>query len=150
LRVKVLADSTANPVLLNLAADAAAWQSGYLAALEEGGLIRPVDEAPPIRSDPKVQSLLSILATGVIYGPSGSAVIADGDLMSFFANIHKWYGDQPGTMAPIDHYELRKNEYYSESIPVPALASYDNYDEHLTHPTYLQNVNVFVPWVPFE
>ena len=74
LRTKVLADATANAALINLASDADAWQMGYLAALEQQGLLRPDDQAPPIRRDPKVQSLLSVLATGVLFGPAGEQV----------------------------------------------------------------------------
>jgi hypothetical protein len=47
LRTKVLADPTANPALLALAADKDGWSEGFLAALEEAGLLRPDDQAPP-------------------------------------------------------------------------------------------------------
>ncbi|WP_334399784.1 CARDB domain-containing protein [Bradyrhizobium sp. AZCC 2289] len=46
LRTRVIADNSANPALLNLAADADTWQQGYLAALEQSGLLLPVDQGP--------------------------------------------------------------------------------------------------------
>ena len=46
----------------------------YLGALEEGGLLRPEDEAPPIRRDPKVVSTLAVLASGVLVGPAGGLI----------------------------------------------------------------------------
>jgi VCBS repeat-containing protein len=150
LRQRVLADPTANPALLNLAADATTWQKGYLGALEQAGLLLPENQAPPIQDDAKVQSLMSVLATGVLYGPAGSQVTTAGDLLSFFAQIEKWYGDTPGQLAPIDHYDIRQGDYGELDVPVPALAQYSTYNLNLSDPTYLENFNVYVPWVPFE
>jgi hypothetical protein len=150
LRTKVLADATANPALLALAADKDGWQQGFLGALEEAGLLRPESQAPPIRSDPKVQSLLSVLSTGILYGPVGQQVAATGDLLAFFQKIHEWYGDTPGQLAPIAFYEHRENEVYSLDVPVPALANYSDYNLNLSHQTYFQNVNVYSVWSPFE
>jgi YD repeat-containing protein len=152
LRQRVLADSTANPALINLASDTDTWQMGWLGALEEAGLLLPADQAPPIRSDIKVQSLMSVLATGFLYGPAGGQVMSNGDLLSFFTQVEKWYGSTPGQIGAIDHYDDRFSELcgLEEAIPVPALAQYSTYNLDLSHPTYLENFNVYVPWVPFE
>src|SRR5204863_2433352 len=66
--------------------------------------------------------------------------------------IHKWYGDTPSQLGAIDHWELRRDPDcgLEELIPVPALAQYSTYDLHLSHPTYLENFNVYMPWIPFE
>jgi CARDB len=150
LRTKVLADPTANPALLALAADKDGWSEGFLAALEEAGLLRPDNQAPPIRSEQKVQSLLSVLSTGILYGPAGKQVAATGDLLGFFENIHEWYGDPPDTIAPIDHYVHLSNDFFKLDLPVPALAKYADYNLNLSQPTYFQNVNVYNVWAPFE
>ncbi|RUZ17283.1 CARDB domain-containing protein, partial [Mesorhizobium sp. M7A.F.Ca.CA.001.09.1.1] len=150
LRTRVLADPTANAVLINLAADAKTWEASYLGALELAGILRPVDEAPPINQDPVVQSVLSVLTTGVLYGAAGEEVRSDGNLVSFFEQIHKWYGDQPGTLAPIDHVEIRQNDCYYLEVPVPALSKYSDFDLGLSQRTYFENFNVFVPWIRFE
>ena len=149
LRIKVVADPLANPALLALAADKDAWGDGFLAALEQAGLLQPADQAPPIRDGQQVQSLLSVLSTGILYGPAGQQVAATGDIVDFFAKIHEWYGDTPGTMAPIAYYEPRQNETYSLEVPVPALADYSAFNLNLSHQTYIQNVNVYTAWVDF-
>jgi CARDB len=150
LRQGVLADPTANPALVNFAADDSTWTKGYLGALEQGGLLLPAGQAPPIESDAQVQSLLSVLTTGVLYGPAGNQVTSTGNLVSFFAQIEKWYGDKPGTLAPIDHYDKRDGDYGELDVPVPALAQYSSYNLNLSDPTYLENFNVYVPWIPFD
>jgi hypothetical protein len=72
LRAKVLADPTASVALANLAADADAWDASYLGALEDGGLLRPENLAPPIRTSSKVVSTVAMLASGVLIGPPGA------------------------------------------------------------------------------
>ncbi len=150
LRLAVLADDTANAALINLASDASAWRLGYLGALEAQGVLRPENEAPPIRTDPKLQSMLSVLSTGILFGPNGQQVRSTGDLIGFFAQIHQWYGDEPGTLSEIDHYEHRENDTYSYDIPVPALADFSDYNLNAEQATHFANFNVYVAWVPFE
>ncbi|WP_334407672.1 Ig-like domain-containing protein [Bradyrhizobium sp. AZCC 2289] len=91
-----------------------------------------------------------MLATGILYGPAGNQVISAGNLVSFFAQIEKWYGDQPGQIGAIDHIDRRLGRLGELDIPVPALAQYSTYDLQLSHPTYLENFNIYVPWIPFE
>src|SRR5262249_11473429 len=124
LRDSVLADPTASPVLVQLAADSDAWTQGYLAALEQAGLLRPEDQAPPVRQNPKVVSLAAVLATGVLAGPAGNQVTTTGDLLDFFSQVRKWYDGSPANAG---------------ADPLAA-------DLHLSHPTHLENFDVFVPF----
>ena len=55
-----------------------------LAAVEG---VRPADEAPPVRQDPKVMSLMSTLATGVLIGPAGDEYQTQRDLLAFFEKV---------------------------------------------------------------
>ena len=148
LRGAILADLTANAVLVNLAADEATWVASYLAALEDSGLLRPENEAPPIRLDPKVVSRLGVLASGVLVGAGGEQFITNSSLLAFFGKLHEWYGDEPGKMAIIDHYDVRESEDCPPyPIPVPALPLFEDYDLGLSHGTYFQAFNVFSPWM---
>jgi hypothetical protein len=63
LRDAILADAKAAPALQVLAANPDVWVASYLAALEAGGLLRPVADVPPLREDAKALSLQSVLAT---------------------------------------------------------------------------------------
>ncbi|HET6719725.1 MAG TPA: CARDB domain-containing protein, partial [Rhodocyclaceae bacterium] len=71
LRTAILADTEAPSNLTTLAADEAQWVSGWLGALEVAGLLRPLDEAPPIRNHPEVLSLNATLATGILLAKGG-------------------------------------------------------------------------------
>src|SRR5262249_21777422 len=75
LRAAILQDSTATPALSTLAADQTTWEQMYLASLEEGGLLLPDGTAPPIRTDPKIISVMATLATGILAGPAGNQVM---------------------------------------------------------------------------
>jgi subtilase family serine protease len=152
LRVAILGDVKANAALVNLAADAQAWKLAHLAALEESGLLRPEDVAPPIRLDPKVISTLAVLASGVLVGPAGQEIVSPSSLSAFFAQVHKWYGDKPRTMAPIAGYDVRGSEdgdCPEYDIPIPALPTFEQHDLGLTHPTYFETFNIFSPWLGF-
>ena len=146
LRSAVLADPSANGALVNLASDAQAWVNSYLGALEESGLLRPEDQAPPIRQDPKVVSMLAVLGSGVLVGPAGKQIAGPATLTAFFEQVHKWYGDAPKTIAPLIGYDVRISDICGEyGIPVPAIASFADFNLALSHPTYFQSVNVFSP-----
>ena len=93
LRTGILKDNTASNSLKLLAADSSTWVNSYLAALEQASLLRPTDEAPPIRTAPQVLSLLSTLSTGVLLGRAGQSIISTGDLVEFFTNVRNWYGE---------------------------------------------------------
>ncbi len=128
LRTAILADPTATQALVVLAADATQWTSLYLAALEEAGLLRPVDEAPPIREQPLVVSLMATLASGLLVGPAGSTIVSNGDLLSFFDHVRSWYGNDPGLIG-------------SANPPTRS-----EFDLGLSHPTRFESFWVYVPF----
>jgi YD repeat-containing protein len=145
LRDAILADDSAGVALLNLAADADTWVSSYLAALEQAGLLRAAADAPSLRSAPKVIGALAVLASGVLVGPAGQQIESRGDLLAFFEQVHRWYGDTPGALAPISEYELRSHpDYGSLNIPIPDLPEFASYDLGLSQQTYFASFNVFV------
>ena len=140
LRDAILADEQAPAPLLTLAADAATWRQMYLASLEEGGLLRPEDGLPPIRENPKVLSLMAVLAGGILVGPAGREIRSSGSLPEFFDQVRTWYGHQEGRMAEIEYWEQRQNKCGDElKVPVPALPRYEDYDLRLSQPTYFEN-----------
>ncbi|HSC16225.1 MAG TPA: pre-peptidase C-terminal domain-containing protein, partial [Gammaproteobacteria bacterium] len=147
LRGRIISDEEAGAALQVLAADEEAWIAAYLAALEEAGLIRPVDAAPPVRQDPKVQSLMSVLATGILVGPAGSSYQTQASLVEFFANVRKWYGHDPDRMVEIAGYDVRTSDGATVSIPIPKLPEFADYDLGLTQRTHFQTFNVFAPFV---
>ena len=117
LRLAILADASAPSTLGVLAADEAQWVQGWLAALETAGLLRPSDEAPPIRQDGKIVSLNATLATGILLSKGGESYRTQGDLLGFFAKVQQWYGDTArwagdpqARQAQVDYAEARKTE----------------------------------------
>src|SRR5262249_8606671 len=92
LRLAIIADTNANTALRFLAADAGSWSDLYLQALQQAGILRPEDTPPAAQTDPVLNSLMSVLAAGILAGPTGNDVMSGGDLSSFFAKIHQWYG----------------------------------------------------------
>ncbi|MEI7464998.1 MAG: CARDB domain-containing protein, partial [Burkholderiales bacterium] len=147
LRLKVVADKTASRALADLASDAETWMQSYLAALEQGGLLRPENQAPPIRLQPRVAGMLAILTSGVTLGRAGQSVQSDGDLVKFFEQVKTWYGDQRGKLAPIASYDpLVVSEDGDERlilVPVPALPTQADANLGLAQKTYLNAFNVF-------
>src|SRR5262249_32902516 len=129
LRNAVLNDPTANGALVNLAADHDGWVNAYLAALEESGMLRPEDQAPPIRANPKVMSLMSTLASGILVGALGNQIKGSTTLLAFFEQLHKWYGDAPNTLAPLIGYDHRESPLCDEcDIPVPKTSSFSDFN----------------------
>lgn len=128
LRAAVLADATASTALVNLAADESAWVSSYLAALEDAGLLRPDDQAPPIRQQTQVISTVATLATGLLLGHAGEQIRSSGDLTTFFEQVRRWYGHTP-------------NQIGSDNIP-----DLNAFDLGATQRTHTQAFNIFVPY----
>jgi subtilase family serine protease len=91
LRDSILKDTQASPSLALLAADSQTWIASYLAALEAAGLLRPEEEAPPVRENPLVLSMMATLASGILIGAAGEQIITD-DILGFFIQLRKWYG----------------------------------------------------------
>jgi subtilase family serine protease len=146
LRDAILSDDDATPALLTIAADETSWVSLYLAALEESGLLEPEDDAPPIREQDQVISLLATLASGILIGPAGSGILAAGDLPQFFVQLRTWYGHER-QLAEIEEWEPRG---FCGAQPVPALSSFDEYDLGLSSPTHFETLRVYVPWVEWN
>ncbi len=128
LREAVLQDPTAATSLIVLAADEDLWVTSYLAALEEAELLRPEEEAPPIRQNPLVVSLMSALGTGILIGPAGEQIISNGNLIKFFEQIRTWYGHDADLIS---------------NSPFPTLA---DYDLNLTQRTHFESFNIYVPF----
>ncbi|HET7864109.1 MAG TPA: putative Ig domain-containing protein, partial [Burkholderiaceae bacterium] len=151
LRLAILADASAPSTLGVLAADEAQWVQGWLAALETAGLLRPVDDAPPIRSDAKVMSLNATLATGILIGKGGESYRTQADLLGFFAKVQQWYGDTAryagdtaARHAPVDYHDIRTTEDGDiVESPVPVAPNPADYDQHAAQDTHFISFDVF-------
>ncbi len=154
LRANIIASAgTANPApssLLALVADPTRFVNLELAALEQAGILLPADGVAPITQQQDIQSLLSVLASGILYGPSGTAIRSTGNLLDFFDALRTLYGDDPTKLAPLSGTDPRQDEAYSYAIPIPALPTLSEYDQHLSTATSFEAFNIYVPWVPFE
>lgn len=151
LRLAILADPEAPASLDVLASDASQWVQGWLGALETAGLLRPVDQAPPIRLDPKVISLNATLATGILLSRAGDTYQTQADILGFFAQVQAWYGDTAkwagdpaAAVAPIEYLEYRADKEGNEvEIPVPALVDASTLNRNAAQETHFINFNVF-------
>src|SRR5690606_21722965 len=150
LRAAVLASDEAPAPLLALAADQGQWVELYLAGLEHAQLLRPEGEIPPIRDRQHIVSLMGTLASGILFGPVGSEIRSDGDLLGFFEQVRKLYGHQEGLMAPIDFMDPRQSDRYTGEIPIPLLPSFETFDLGLDNPTHFEAFRILVPWLAFD
>lgn len=159
LRERILASGTASASLIALAADPDTWVDLHLASLEEAGLLRADSEIPPIREQQNIQSLVSTLATGILFGPVGEEIRSSGELPDFFDQLERWYGEDGQGLSPLDlgleglhgpGRDHRMNDAYHLDVPVPALADFEDYDLGFSRETRFQDFRVFVPWVGFE
>ena len=73
--------------MLALAADETSWVDLYLGGLEAAGILRAEDATPPIRERQHVMSLMSVLASGILFGPAGSDIRSTGDVLGFFEQL---------------------------------------------------------------
>ncbi|MCP5119612.1 MAG: hypothetical protein GY953_53110, partial [bacterium] len=115
----------------------------YLAALEDGGLLRSDASVPPIPENSLIQSLRSVLATGLLGGPAGTE-FASGDPLAFFAKLRERYGHDDSLKAPIAGVNQKSG------TPIPELPGFEQFDLGLTTQTHFQVFNVYSPWIPFE
>ena len=76
LRQAILASKDAPGALIAIAGDEQTFIDLQLAALEQAGILREVGATPPIRDRQDIQSLMSVLATGILFGPAGSTSAA--------------------------------------------------------------------------
>ena len=136
LREAILADPTATQALQVLALDQTSWANLYLSALEQAGLLRPVDVPPAVAVDPNVNSLMATLAAGILAGTGGNTILTSGDLPAFFAQLRKWYGDDPSLVeAGVDPFNP------PVTAPIPP-ASF--FDVGAASPTVSEAFNVYV------
>ena len=151
LRSAILADATAPGSLAVLAADEAQWITGWLSALENAGLLRALDQAPPIRNNPKVVSLNATLASGILLEKRGDSYRTQADVLGFFAKVQEWYGDTAkfagdpsARKAGIEYIEYRRDDEGNEvEIPVPNMADPAAFNRHAQQQTHFLNFNVF-------
>ncbi|HAY28075.1 MAG TPA: hypothetical protein DCY47_11380, partial [Candidatus Accumulibacter sp.] len=151
LRTAILADPNAPASLSVIAADADQWQAGWLAALEAAGILRPADEAAPIRAQAKVLSLNATLGAGILLSRGGDRYRTHADLAAFFAKVQEWYGDTArhigdasARKAPVDYFETRQNRDGSVAVPVPHLADRNRFDLGAAHASHFLDFSVFV------
>ena len=152
MRDAILGDSNASLNLKTLAADETQWIQGWLAALEEAGLLRPENQAPAIRENINVLSLTANLATGLLLSKAGENYKSQASIKAFFEQIQKWYGDtskwagDPEALkAKIAYYETRETEK-GESIesPVPENIKVEDLLLNKEGNTHFIDFNVFV------
>ena len=102
-------DSSVTPALTTLAANREDWGNLFLAALEQGGMLRDVDDIPPIREQKKIVSLMATLSAGVLIGPAGQEIQSSGNLLQFFEDVRRWYGHDAGQMTDVEFYDPRES-----------------------------------------
>ncbi|MCH2247748.1 MAG: putative Ig domain-containing protein, partial [Crocosphaera sp.] len=128
LRNAILVDAEASQGLILLAADEEVWVQSYLGALEISGLLRPEEQAPPVRENPLVVSLMATLGTGILAGTAGEQIVTEGNLVSFFEKIREWYGHD-------------ENLIGTETLP-----NFEDYDLGLSNSTDFEAFNIYVPF----
>ena len=151
LRSAILADTSAPHALGLLAADEAAWVQGWLAALEAAGLLRAEAAAPAIRSDALVLSLNATLATGILLAKGGEHYRTQADLLGFFAQVQRWYGDTAhfagdahAAHAPVDYVETRPLlDGGLVVVPVPVAPRPADYQQNAAQATHFISFDVF-------
>ena len=132
LRLAILDDPAADRTLLALAADADDWQALFMQSLDDAGLLRADDTPPPPRENGLAISQLATLGSGILIGPSGDQIIADGNLVEFFDSVRRWYGH---------------DEAIRGSAPLPDFSTLDLSSElGLTYPTSTTGFNIYVPY----
>ena len=136
--------------LLALVADPTRFVNLELSALQTAGILLPQDGLAPISQQQDIQSLLSVLASGILYGPSGTAIRSTGNLLNFFDTLRTLYGNNASLTAPLAGEDPRMSDAYVGDVPIPALPTFSQYDQHLSTPTTFEAFNIYVPWVPFE
>ena len=152
MRDAIVADASASMNLKALAADETQWIQGWLAALEEAGLLRPENEAPAIRENINVLSLTANLATGLLLSKAGESYKSQASIKAFFEQIQQWYGDtskwagDPEALkAKVAYYEIRTNDK-GDSVEIPVSENITVEDLLLNNqgnPHFI-NFNVFV------
>ncbi len=149
----IKAEGTANAppaALLALIADPTRFVNLEMAALESAGILQPENGIPPISTEEDIQSLMSVLASGILYGPAGSSIRSTGDLLTFFDNLLTLYGSDMTKTAQLAGSAVPGEGLFDVGTPIPALQQFSDYNLGLSSPTNFEAFNIYVPWVPFE
>src|SRR5262249_25054453 len=97
-----------------------------------------------------VVSLMTTLASGILYGPAGSAIRSSTDVAKFFDDLRTLYGNDDTRLAEIEYWEHRASECYEGDIPVPALPDFEDYDLGLASDTHFETFRIYVPWLNWD
>ncbi len=150
LRTAILDADDAPAALIALAADEQTFVDLYLAALEDADLLRPDGETPPIRTQQHIVSLMTVIASGILFGPAGEEIRSDGDILGFFDKLKELYGHDQNRLADIEYWDPRESECYEGEVPVPAIPEFEDYDLGMSTPTHFEAFRVYVPWMDFD
>ena len=63
------------------------WVDLYLTGLEQAGILRPQDQLPPVRDRQYIVSATATLASGILFGPAGTDIRSNADLLGFFEQL---------------------------------------------------------------
>src|SRR5262249_20989884 len=118
--------------------------------LEAAGLLRPLDQAPPIRSNPLVLSLNDTLAAGILLSKGGESYQTQASILGFFSQVQHWYGDtaryagDPMAQVSTDYLESRQSATgeFAE-VPVPNAPTEAEFDAGAAHGTHFIDFTVF-------
>ena len=149
----IAAEGTANAppaALLALVSDPTRFVNLEMAALQAAGILQPQNGIPPISTEQDIQSLMSVLASGILYGPAGTSIRSTGDLLTFFDNLISLYGSNMSLTAQLAGSAVPAGGLFESGTPIPALQTLSEYNLNLTEPTNFEAFNIYVPWVPFE
>ena len=150
LRQAILQSDNAPGALLALAGDEQVWVDLYLAALEDAGILRPDGDTPPIRERQYIVSLMSTLASGILFGPGGSDVRSTGDLLGFFDQLRELYGHRDGRLAAHTLEGRQCDNGKVGDVRNSVLPEFEDYDLGLFNPTHFEAFTIYVPWVEFH
>ncbi|MHC1770058.1 MAG: CARDB domain-containing protein [Verrucomicrobiia bacterium] len=94
-RDRILLDPNAPQALKVAAADSATWTELFLASLTDAGLLRPEDQAPEVRTQPKFIGAVAELTAGLLGGDKGEPILSTDNLKPFFELVRAWMGNTP-------------------------------------------------------
>jgi hypothetical protein len=145
LRGAILSDSTASSSRGNLAADEGQWVQGWLAALELAGMLRPLDEAPPIRLNPSCDQPERHLGHEHPVQQGGRELPEPGRHPGPVRPGPEmvWRHGKLAARAPIDYVQVRRTDEGEVEIPMPEMADAASYDLNAAQDTHFINFNVF-------
>jgi len=96
IRNAILIDPDVSTALRTLASNEQTWVDGYLAGLENAGLLR-AEDVPPLIRDPQdgAVSLVATVTSGLLGGPVGEQFRTQTQLLGLFEDLRNWLGHDP-------------------------------------------------------